>query len=525
MMKVEIPISTTADTSGAQQQAQAIKNLKDETERYNAALKKMAEEQEKQQFVQETGKRLAGEAAQRRGDEIQATQRSSDRQAMLAERKQLVAAADKDIEAGIKRVTQADIAAATASTEANTKTTSAKRMAKDAVRGLAMEFPLLGRFAAMALNPITIAVAAVTGAFSIWKARVDALAYSLGGVELPDIPDSAIANMDKATSALKTFNDELVKAIENYRSAGEESKRFWDSQDKEFGRKEKKIDSDKNLQLAALEARKNSMPAGEYELRKEAIISGAERASQANAEARRRAELAEQGRKAGNLLVSSQGKLTEASGIRVGSAENEAEEMAKSTRLAEAAQKDLAARKERLGFLVDYASGEQGYFKDRASSLKFHWRYNAFATSMDEAMKLEQDAIASDEAIIAQHKRFSGGSKGRADARGRRETLSGEAGREAGEGWGILQNLPGASASLEQDLGLEGSLSRNEGMGRALEASQRLNQQAEQIANGIAKSLQSGQGIQMAVLDRLAEIERVQRQIQSRLNQGVRGAL
>jgi hypothetical protein len=74
--------------------------------------------------------------------------------------------------------------------EVETKAFASKLQLRQAVKGLAMEFPILAHIGRLAINPITAAVALATGAWAIWKARIDATVTSLGGVEMPDVGDS-----------------------------------------------------------------------------------------------------------------------------------------------------------------------------------------------------------------------------------------------------------------------------------------------------------------------------------------------
>src|SRR5882672_11215312 len=55
-----------------------------------------------------------------------------------------------------------------------------------AVRGLHHEFPELGSIAHLALHPIGLAVAGITGAFAVWQNRVEEMTKALAGVELPE---------------------------------------------------------------------------------------------------------------------------------------------------------------------------------------------------------------------------------------------------------------------------------------------------------------------------------------------------
>lgn len=89
--------------------------------------------------------------------------------AKTAETSAQVAKADREVAASYKRISQEEIAAATAGTAATTRWTASKKELKDAIRGLMFQFPLLGRIAAIAMNPLTISVTALVGAVTILR--------------------------------------------------------------------------------------------------------------------------------------------------------------------------------------------------------------------------------------------------------------------------------------------------------------------------------------------------------------------
>lgn len=92
-------------------------------------------------------------------------------------------------------------AQATEVTKENTKAVegqlSSKQQLRGALRGLSSEFPILGRVASMVLNPMTLATAGLVAAFQIWRSRVDELAKSLAGVELPQMGQTEVNLIEK----------------------------------------------------------------------------------------------------------------------------------------------------------------------------------------------------------------------------------------------------------------------------------------------------------------------------------------
>src|SRR5262245_31849312 len=67
------------------------------------------------------------------------------------------------------------------------KTVTKKKQPKGMIQGVAHECPLLGQIGRLALNPISLSVAAVIGSFSLWKMRVDELVRSMGAIEMGDV--------------------------------------------------------------------------------------------------------------------------------------------------------------------------------------------------------------------------------------------------------------------------------------------------------------------------------------------------
>jgi len=103
----------------------------------------------------------------------------------------------------------------TAATEADVRSTEkshgAKKNLQGILRGLSHEFPVLGQVARLALHPISLVVAGIAGAFTIWKEKVDGLTRSLGGIEMPDVTTDQIGRIEAAAAAWGKFASEIVK--------------------------------------------------------------------------------------------------------------------------------------------------------------------------------------------------------------------------------------------------------------------------------------------------------------------------
>lgn len=145
--RLDIPIVTTADTSGAQQTSKAIEKLTDDTDAYQKALERMAKSQES---VNEATAQAAQDAAM--------LDKATARRTQLAERKALEAQADKDIAESVHTVTKEEVEAATKTAEGTEKVLGKKKDLKEILHKLGEQFPVAAAAAKSFLNPLTAAV-------------------------------------------------------------------------------------------------------------------------------------------------------------------------------------------------------------------------------------------------------------------------------------------------------------------------------------------------------------------------------
>ena len=142
----------------------------------------------------------------------------------------------QDIVKKVTEETQKSTEATKKNTDAEGKSFTSKKQLKEAIKGLSMEFPILGRVAALALNPIAFAVAAGALAFTIWRRRAEGLIQSAGadmagaatiGMQLPAMSaanqqNSAVAAKVSQLEELAGLNKriaELEKSISELRSS------------------------------------------------------------------------------------------------------------------------------------------------------------------------------------------------------------------------------------------------------------------------------------------------------------------
>jgi len=344
-----------------------------------------------------------------------------------ADPSQALAGANQASEA-LKNLGDTGSGAANKITQDTAKATFAKKELREAVKGLSLQFPLLGRVAALALNPISILVASITGAFSLFRLRVDELTTTLAGLKLPDVSTDQIARIRQATEAWQAFNETMSKAVQNYASVESASGRVLQMIAAETDQKKQLLAAEKALELSRLEAMKTRMPAGDYALARTEIENRYAAAGLALETTSRRKQLEERARRVGNQIIEARRKAAEAAGITVGSAEGEAEVEREMRKQAEAASEDLKRRQERLGDLAEMRSSR---WQRLWRAPQFYLRYGLSYTG-SEARQLEEEAAERDRVIIQRYQDFKARQPGWAEARARRGRLMSEAGELAG---------------------------------------------------------------------------------------------
>lgn len=96
--------------------------------------------------------------------------------------------------------------------EATKKTTSSKKQLKDMVKGVGVEFPLLGRLGQLALNPLTMLVSSIVAGFGLWTNRVRELTRAMGGIEMPDVKTTDVERIDAMARAWGTLAEKMAAA-------------------------------------------------------------------------------------------------------------------------------------------------------------------------------------------------------------------------------------------------------------------------------------------------------------------------
>ncbi len=354
---------------------------------------------------------------------------------------------------------------------------------KAAVKGLAVEFPLLARLAQLALNPITMAVSAISLAFGIWKSRVEGLTGALQQVELPDISPDHAAHVNAAAVAWGKYAEELNKAL----SANE---------GKAVDNRLKEIDNHLALQLKLIEAQKQVRLASAKALggpdQAGHTLGAEEDAARKKLEAERRAEqtkLDESLNQAAELSKRADKRRWEAAGIRIAGAEDDSATETELKKRSDAAQKSIEQRGVRTGFLTDLLGREGGRFGPRQlwRGLQYGWKYG-WLTDPREALEMERSTGTSEEVSIQRYREWTGRRRGRAAQRAQRDALLSGAAADEAAAWGGMEDYTFGQAQLDQRIGGARLVNAMEFLTRAIEA----RTQGNQAAGGLAGEIQRG---------------------------------
>jgi len=390
---LQIPIVTTADTTGAHQQAEALKGVTDETKQLQAALEKMAVAQEEATRAQRSSAEESNRMAERGKRLAAATE--------ARENKKYAAQADKEIAEGVKVVGQEEVKAAEAAARASEKAFLSKKQWKDAVKGLANEFPVLGHLGMLAINPITAAVALGASAWAIWKYRVDELAESMSRLKLPDLGQQSVSRIHATAEAYERLNTAVKNAVEKYNSVDEASNRHLTRLREELELEKQLLAANKARDLATLESRRGSMSDLEYNKRREVVernYAGAGlRAEQT--EAARELEAKETKRQ--ELVASARKKEAEAAKIKLPSEADkgrEADLQKEFDAQKAAAQEALQQSRARLLEIGDMQGAPA--WKQPYQALRFRSRYG-YGTTYDQAREMEQGNISNAQAVMS----------------------------------------------------------------------------------------------------------------------------
>jgi hypothetical protein len=404
--------------------------------------------------------------------------------------------------------------------EVEKKAFTSKMQLKQAVKGLKEEFPALAHVARMALNPITLIVAGIGGAWAIWTYRVKEMTAVLSGFELPDLSEKRAGQVTAMAKAYSDFAEALRKTVEGYNSVDAASKREEERQEKQVARNKKLLESQKNLALSELERNKASLSAGEYEKRRTGIEDFYGGLEVSGTEAEKKAKLQRQAQRADTLARDAQSKLDQAAKIKAGTEEQDRQTEGDLQKQADAAKAGKVAAQDRLTEIERFREGSMDW-QERLAFLK---RYGARYGTMPgtEAMGVEKGNISTADAVIGTYNNWLNRAPQRALARNRRGELVETASREAGEAETIRHDLFDKGGALDQfdaDSAVAGRVLRNDQLARANKAAGNMNDQAKQIVDEITRATESGSRVLGATVNKLKELIKAQAEQEHRIRE------
>ncbi len=216
----DIPIRFPLDKAGAvdadkllAQLRQQVKGVSDETKAYNDWLANNAKE------LGEVSKQQ--EAAVAELERYQATLEKMHQTQVLENHEKQKAVrwtqTQKDGQADLSKTLESlrdnvisNTKATDASSSAWAKNSLSLKDAKDGLKGLAFEIPVIGNLLKL-LNPYTATVAGIAGATALWRTRVDELTTSLGGVPLPEVSEEYAARWERMAAAAGKIASDVAK--------------------------------------------------------------------------------------------------------------------------------------------------------------------------------------------------------------------------------------------------------------------------------------------------------------------------
>lgn len=377
---------------------------------------------------------------------------------------------------GLSRATRDNIEAITGAEKSVDKLSISKKNLKDAINGLATEFPLLGSVARMALNPITLAVAGIAAGFAIFRDRVEGLKNTLAGIQLPDLSPPDPKQVDVNKEAWDNLANAIGKAIAKYNSAEESSERTSKRIAEEYEYRKKILELMKQGELAGA-----NTPA-----EREAIEQRYSSASSVEDKLHARKVEAETLREIVNLTIEAEAKERIAAQAKITSDRNIADLEAQK---AAAMEQQAEAKKRQQNIPESNMEALMHPFQDYENTK----RYGAFV-SFDKARAMEQETIDQAQVIIDRANKFS------TDEREKQREALNEAARLRGLAASKQAGLP----DLRRDTAT--SFARDE----RIDILQQLNRDESRIRSALGTAEKGGDKQIVEVLHRImATIEKI----------------
>ena len=392
-----------------------------------------------------------------------------------------------------------------------------------AVKGLQDAFPELAHVAHMALHPIALVVAAVGVAWTILKTRVEEATRAMSEAKLPDISPEKIGQVTALAEAWRNYQAALEGAVKAYNSVEGASERVIKKIEGEAEEQKKLLAARKGLELADLEQKKSTLSKSDYERRKLDIEDRYEQAG-IRADQRKKEEViyARQD-EAQALRRDAAIKFKESKGIRVGTAEQDAQTEADLKGRADAAQKDIEEHRKQIGNYRALQAGEGNPLE----RVKWRWQLNMAlgqtlgTTPSDQdferAISGERTPMLSEQANVDRYNAWMGNKAAREEARRRKFGLIGEAGAEMGKASVLDAESGEEMGAASQEFSVNRRVGAMDNVARSKQAAGRANDNVQQAVNDLIKVGQSGHEITSEALDRIKELKQVAADLSQRV--------
>lgn len=190
------------------------------------------------------------------------------------------------------------------------------REKREAIRALTTSFPGLREAAIFALNPMTLALFGLGGAWELFNKRVEMAEETLGALEMPDLGGD-IESAKNLAQAWDGVHQAVAAALEKYNSAEGIFNRAKTAIQDELKLTKDLLDAEKQKALADLELNKDQMGPAAYAARKNQIENAF---GKKNTDAERQAEQQELARKVeeqANAAITARNKLNAANAIKL----------------------------------------------------------------------------------------------------------------------------------------------------------------------------------------------------------------
>lgn len=326
-------------------------------------------------------------------------------------------------------------------TAATDKDFISKKQAKDAVKGLAGQYPELAALARLALNPITLATTAGASAVAVYNARVRELTASFAGVELPNLETLSPVKINEQAEAWAALAESVGKAVAAYNGVAESSDRATKAIAKQAEQQKKLLAANKNLELAGA-----TTPEQKTEIEDRYAAAGL-RVDEKSA----RAAMERKYARMFGLEKEAQIDKSKAAGITIASPEEDAQIERDLKKRADASEAAIAERKKRRDDISDWQNGNMAAGEVPAFAWNYSQRYG-YGMAGGDAMKLEDQGIAAEQPNVDRYNEFLKAKRARDEQRRKRDELNASAASKAAEAERLRLSLPEEEAAMNQDV-------------------------------------------------------------------------